>query len=126
MTTDIRQEPPLFSILRWGTYLIASIHMALDDDQLIRFQRDLVQQVGRDGTHGVIIDLAAIDVLDSFAAKALENLARSAGLRGATTVIVGIHPDVASAMVRLGLHADIAFAALDLDDGIAILDDLVQ
>ena len=123
MTIDIRREPPLVSILRWGPYLIASIHTALDDGQLIRFQHDLVQMTGYH-TRGVIIDLAAVDVVDSFATQALGSIARSAGLRGATTVIVGIHPDVASAMVRLGLHVDIAFAALDLDDGIAILDEL--
>ena len=124
MPNDASQQPPLVSILRQGPYLIASIHTALDDGQLTQFQHDLIEQIGRDRSHGVIIDIAAIDVLDSFAAHTLRNLARMASLRGASTVIVGINPDVAFAMVRLGMHPDIAPTALDLDDGIAILDEL--
>ena len=58
--------PALVSILRQGTYLIASIHTALDDSQMIRFQQDLIEQIGRDRSRGVIIDVAALDVLDSF------------------------------------------------------------
>ena len=119
----IRQSPGV-SILRVGPYLIASIHVALDDGQLTRFQHDLVEQIGLYRSHGVVIDLAAIDVLDSFATRTLHNLARMASLRGASTVIVGINPDVALATVRLGMHPDIAPTARDLDDGIAMLDEL--
>ena len=125
MPDDISRRPPPVSILRVGPYLIASVHAALDDGQLSRFQHDLVEQIGRCRSHGVIIDLAAIDVLDSFATCTLRNLARMAGLRGASTVIVGISPDVAFATVRLGMHPDIAATALDLEDGIAMLDALV-
>ena len=121
---DASRQPPLVSILRQGPYLIASIHEALDDGQLTRFQHALVEQVGRHRSHGVIIDLAEIDVLDSFATTTLRNLARMASLRGASTVIVGINPDVAFAMARLGMPADIAPTALDMDDGMAILDEL--
>ena len=124
MADDNSRQPPLVSILRQGPYLFASIHTALDDGQLTRFQHDLVEQIGRDRAHGVIIDLAAIDVLDSFATHTLRSLARMAGLRGASTVIVGINPDIAFALARLGTRADIAPTALDLDDAIAILDEL--
>ena len=124
MTDDTSRQPPLVSILRQGSYLFASIHTALDDGQLTQFQHDLVEQIGRDRAHGVIIDLTAIDVLDSFATHTLRSLARMAGLRGASTVIVGINPDIAFAMARLGMPADIAPTALDLDDAIAILDKL--
>ncbi|HWI00686.1 MAG TPA: hypothetical protein VNT27_10165, partial [Propionibacteriaceae bacterium] len=58
--------PALVSILRQGTYLIASIHTALDDSQMVRFQHDLIDQIGMHRSGGVIIDLAALDVLDSF------------------------------------------------------------
>jgi rsbT antagonist protein RsbS len=124
MTDDTSQPLPLVTILRQGHYLIASIHTALDDGQLTRFQHDLVEQIGRERSHGVIIDLAAMDVLDSFATRTLRNLARMASLRGASTVMVGIHPAVALAMARLGMHQDLALTAFDLDDGIAMLDDL--
>ena len=124
MADDTSRRPPLVSILRQGPYLIASIQVALDDGQLTQFQHDLVEQIGRVRAHGVIIDLAAIDVLDSFATHTLRSLARMAGLRGACTVIVGINPDIAFAMARLGTHPDIAPTALDLDDAITILDEL--
>ena len=92
--------PALVSILRQGPYLIASIHVALDDSQLIKFQRDLIDQIGQYRSRGVIIDVAALDVLDSFAARTLRNIAEMARLRGAVTTIAGIQPDVAFAMVE--------------------------
>ena len=88
----------LVSILRQGSYLIASIHTALDDSQLVRFQRgpDRRRSAGS-GARGVVIDVAALDVLDSFGSRTLRNIAEMARLRGAVTVIVGIQPDVAFA-----------------------------
>ena len=114
-------QPPLVSIMRQGTYLIASIHTALDDGQLLRFQHDLIERVGRDRARGVIIDVAALDVLDSFGTRTLRNLAHMANLRGASTVIVGINPEVAFAMVQLGMNLDTVHTGLDLDEGLAIL-----
>ena len=114
-------QPPLVSILRQGSYLIASIHTALDDSQLERFQRDLIDQVGRYRARGIIIDVAALDVVDSYATHTLRNLAHIAALRGASTVIVGINPDVAYTMVRLGLDLNTVHTALDLDEGLAVL-----
>ncbi|MBA2699888.1 MAG: anti-anti-sigma factor, partial [Nocardioidaceae bacterium] len=75
--------PALVSILRQGSYLIASIHTALNDSQLIRFQQDLIEQIGRYRSMGVIIDVAALDVLDSFGSRTLRNVAEMARLRGA-------------------------------------------
>lgn len=109
------------SILRQGDFLIASIHAALDDTELMRFQADLVDQIGVYRAQGVVIDIAALDVLDSFASKSLRDLAYMARLRGATTVIVGIQPDVAFAVVQLGMHLDI-HTALDLEEGLAFLE----
>ena len=114
-------QPLLVSILRQGNYLIASIHTALDDTQLQRFQHDLIDQVGRYRVKGIIIDVAALDIVDSYATHTLRNLARMAGLRGASTVIVGINPDVAYTMVRLGLNLNTVHTALDLDEGLAVL-----
>jgi rsbT antagonist protein RsbS len=114
--------PRLFSILRQGPYLIASIHTALDDSQLLRFQEDLVQRIGADRARGVVIDVAALDVLDSFASRTLRDLAEMARLRGAVTVVVGIQPEVAFAMVRLGMDTGAVSTALDLEEGLAHLD----
>jgi rsbT antagonist protein RsbS len=114
--------PALVSILRQGSYLVASIHTALDDSQLVRFQQDLVSQIGQHRARGVIIDVAALDVLDSFGSRTLRNIAEMARLRGARTVIVGIQPDVALAMVALGMGTGDVATALDLEEGLAYLD----
>jgi rsbT antagonist protein RsbS len=113
--------PALVSILRQGPYLIASIHTALDDTQLLRFQRDLIGRIGQHRSRGVIIDVAALDVLDSFAAHTLRNIAEMARLRGAVTTIVGIQPDVAFAMVELGLDTGSVPTALDLEEALEYL-----
>ena len=115
-------SPRLFSILRQGPYLIASVHTALDDSQLVRFQRDLVERIGADRARGVVIDVAALDVLDSFGSRTLRDIAEMARLRGAVTVIVGIQPDVAFAMVELGMDTGSVTTALDLEEGLAELD----
>jgi rsbT antagonist protein RsbS len=114
--------PRLFSILRQGPYLIASIHTALDDSQLVRFQQDLVERIGADRARGVIIDVAALDVLDSFGTRTLRDMAEMARLRGAVTVVVGIQPDVAFAMVELGMDTGSVLTALDLEEGLEDLD----
>jgi rsbT antagonist protein RsbS len=118
--------PRLFSILRQGPFLIASIHTALDDSQLLRFQEDLVQRIGSDRARGVVIDVAALDVLDSFAARTLRDLGEMARLRGAVTVVVGIQPEVAFAMVRLGMDTGPVSTALDLEEGLSRLDRLLS
>ena len=117
--------PALVSILRQGCYLIASIHTALDDSEMIRFQEDLIARIGSQRARGVIIDVAALDVLDSFGSRTLRNIAEMARLRGATTVIVGIQPDVAFAMVTLGMGTGSVYTALDLEEGLAYLDSRV-
>jgi rsbT antagonist protein RsbS len=117
----VDEGPGLVSILRQGDNLIASIHTALDDSEMVRFQRNLIDQIGQDRARGVIIDVAALDVLDSFGARTLRTLAEMARLRGAETVIVGIQPDVAFSMVSLGLGTGTVHTALDLEEGLAYL-----
>ncbi len=115
--------PALVSILRQGSYLVASVHTALDDSQMVRFQHDLIEQIGKHRSRGVIIDVAALDVLDSFGSRTLRNIAEMARLRGALTVIVGIQPDVAMAMVQLGMGTGSVATALDLEEGLLFLDE---
>ncbi len=116
--------PKLVSILRQGPYLIASVHTALDDTQMVRFRDDLVEQIGRHRSRGVIIDVAALDVLDSFGARTLRTIGELARLRGAVTVIVGIQPDVAFAIVALGMSTGTLVTALDLEEGLEHLDSI--
>ena len=117
--------PAPVSILRQGPYLVASIHTALDDTQMVGFRHDLIDAIGHQRARGVIIDVAALDVLDSFGSRTLRRIAEMARLRGAATVIVGVQPDVAFAMVRLGLGPGTVPTALDLEEGLVHLDTLV-
>ena len=119
-----RSAPPLVSILKQGDYLIASIHTALDDSELRRFQHDVVDQIGQKRARGLIIDIAALDVLDSYGSTCLRNIAEMARLRGAETVLVGMQPDVAFAMVTLGLSMQGLHTALDLEEGLQGLGEL--
>ena len=115
----------LVSVLRQGDFLIASIHTALDDEEMVRFQRDVVGRIGKERSRGIIIDVAALDVLDSFGSRCLHSLAHMARLRGAETVIVGIQPEVAFAMVQLGTDLEI-HTALDLEEGLERLEELTS
>ena len=110
------------AILRQGDYLIASIQSDLSDSEVLEFRSELTDLVGRHRVRGIVIDVAALDVIDSFVARSLRSIVLAAKLRGAETVIVGIQPDVAIAMVhfRLNLHA--LRVALDLDEARALLD----
>jgi len=117
--------PALVSILRQGPYLIASINTALDDSELLRFQQDLIRQIGQHRSRGVIIDVAALDVLDSFGSRTLRNIGEMARLRGAVTVLVGIQPDVAFTMVELGMDTGGVLTALDLEEGLEYLGGIV-
>lgn len=109
-------------ILKQGNYLIASIQSALSDADLVQLREGIVQRVGKFRSQGVIIDVTALDVMDSFATRTLRDIAHMIRLRGAETVIVGIQPEVAFAMVQLGLTLEGVAAALDLEEGLAYLD----
>jgi rsbT antagonist protein RsbS len=117
-------KPLNVSILTQGRYLIVSIHTALDDSQMVQLQEDLIAQVGRQRSLGVIVDVAALDVLDSFGTRTLSQLSHMARLRGAEMVVVGIAPEVAIAMVRLSLQMDFVHTALDLEEGLERLGEL--
>jgi len=108
-------------ILKQGDVLIACIQAALSDKDLIRLRDDLADRVGQFRSSGVVIDVSALDVLDSFATRTLRGIAQMTKLRGAKTVIVGVQPEVAMAMVQLGLTLDDVLTALDLDEGLALI-----
>jgi rsbT antagonist protein RsbS len=109
-------------ILKQGLYLIASFPAALSDIDLVHLRDALAEKVGRFRARGVIVDVTVLDVMDSFASRTLQDLAHMTRLRGAETVIVGIQPEVAFAMVQLGLTLEGAATALDLEEGLAFLD----
>ena len=108
-------------ILKQGLFLIATIQAALSDADLVQLRSALVHQVVRSRSLGVIVDVTAMDVLDSFASRTLLEISHMIRLRGADTVIVGIQPEVAFAMVQLGLTLEDIPTALDLEEGLAYL-----
>jgi len=109
-------------ILKQGAYLIASVQAALTDSDLLALQRRLCDQVGEYRARGVVVDVTPMDVLDSFASRTLRTIAHTVKLRGAQTVIVGIQPEVAFAMVQLGIRLEGIATAIDLEEGLAYLD----
>jgi rsbT antagonist protein RsbS len=108
-------------ILKLGDYLIASIQSAPIDADLAGLEDDLARQVGELRSRGVVVDVTAAEVMDSFTIRTLLDIAQVSKLRGAETVIVGLKPEVAFAMVQLGLRLDGVATALDLEEGLAIL-----
>lgn len=110
------------AILQQGDYLIASIQSDLTDRQVVALRDELTERVGRQRARGIIVDVGAMDVIDSFVARSLRSIAVTAKLRGADTVVVGIRPDVAIALVQFDLNLEPLHAALDLDEALELLD----
>jgi len=108
-------------ILKQGNILIATIQSALADKDLINLQNDLSHQVIQYRANGVVIDITELDVMDSFSTRTLRNIASILKLRGANTIIVGMQPDVAYAMVQLGLTLPDIKTARDLEEGLILL-----
>ncbi|MBV9321941.1 MAG: STAS domain-containing protein [Mycobacterium sp.] len=108
-------------ILKQGSILIATVQAALSDSDTERLRQDLMERVSRFRAQGIIVDVTAIDVMDSFAARSIRTITHMTRLRGADTVIVGLQPEVAFAMVQLGLAFDDMNTALDLEEGLALL-----
>jgi rsbT antagonist protein RsbS len=109
------------TILRQADFLIASVQADLTDSQVVALRDELAARVGRYRTRGVIVDVTALDVIDSFVARSLRSIADTARLRGAETIVVGIQPDVAIAMVHFALNLESLRTALDLDEALALL-----
>ena len=108
-------------VLTQGDILIASVQSAVTDAELMQLQDDLAHKVGEERARGVVIDVTVLDVMDSFATRTLRTIAHMTRLRGADCVIVGIRPDVAMAMVQLGLTLEDIETGRDLDEGLELL-----
>src|SRR5829696_7708932 len=116
---DARRVPGRVAILRQRDYLIATVQGDLSDEEIVALRDDLAERVGRYRARAIIVDVTAFDV---FVARSLRALAITARLRGARTVVVGIQPDVAIAMVQFRIDLAPLVTALDLDEALRILD----
>lgn len=113
-------------ILKQGAILIATLQPSLTDTDFVALGKELLTRVGVDRIKGVIVDVGSLDVIDSFSARTLRNIADTVGLRGARMVVVGIQPEIAFSMVQLGLTLQNTWTALDLDDGLILLEQGAQ
>jgi rsbT antagonist protein RsbS len=111
----------LVPIMKQGNFLIASIQGALSDAELVALRDQLVGKVRQFRSSAVLIDVTVLDIMDSFAARTLRSIANMTKLLGAKTIVVGIQPDVALSMVQLGLTLEGTIIALDLEDGLSVL-----
>ena len=109
------------ALLRQGDALIAAIQSDLTDGEVVQLRDEVTDRVGRERLDAIIIDVSALDVIDSFVARALRGMAISARLRGADTLVVGIQPDVAIAMAHFDLNLEPLLTATDLDEALALL-----
>lgn len=108
-------------ILKVGNVLIASIQVALHDASAVQFKDDLLEKIHATKARGVIIDLTAIDVVDSFIGRMIADIAAMSGLMGARVVLTGLQPAVAITLVELGLELNGVLTALNLEKGLAMM-----
>ncbi len=113
-------------ILKIGDILIASIQVALHDASAVQFKDDLLQKIHASRTRGVIIDLTALDVVDSFIGRLIADIAAMAGLMGTRVVLTGLQPAVAITLVELGLELPRVITALNLEKGLSVLQRLTE
>ncbi|MHC1636499.1 MAG: STAS domain-containing protein [Candidatus Methanospirareceae archaeon] len=105
-------------ILQIENTLIASIQIPLHDKLALSFQRDLLKSIEKTGAKGLIIDISAIDVVDSFITRVLVEIAKMVALMGVKTVIVGMRPEISITLVEFGVQFDGIETALDLESGL--------
>ncbi len=108
-------------ILRMGPYLLVTIQVDLHDQLVLQLQDDLAERIVRDRARGVLIDISALDMVDSFMGRMLASVATMARVLDAVTVVVGMRPAVAITLVELGLELRGVRTALNIDLGIRML-----
>jgi rsbT antagonist protein RsbS len=108
-------------ILRIGSTLLVSIQIDLHDAVAEGFQADVLSAIEERGTTGLVVDISGLDMVDTYVARILAETGRMAKLMGTSTVLVGMRPEVAATLVRMGYGLEGVRTALDLDDGLALL-----
>jgi len=112
-------------ILRIGPTLLVTIQVELHDAVAEAFQESLLTAIERGGATGLVVDISALDMVDSYVARILAETGRMAKLMGTDTVLVGMRPEVAATLVRMGYGMEGVRTALNLDDGLALLGHIV-
>jgi rsbT antagonist protein RsbS len=110
-------------ILRLGRFLLVTIQLEMDDAIASRLQEDLTEEIERTGAHGVLIDISALQIVDSFIGRMIGNISTMSNLMNARTVLVGMQPAVAITLVELGLQMPGVRTALNVERGLAVLNE---
>ena len=108
-------------ILKIGSTLLVTIQIELHDTVVDSFQNDVLEEIEKKGASGLIIDISALETVDSYVARMLANTGKMAKLMGTETVIVGMRPAVAATLVRMGYFMQGIETALSLEEGLALL-----
>src|SRR5215831_4845932 len=107
-------------ILKLGPTLLATIQIELHDTVVDGFQNDVLEEIERTGAKGLIIDISALETVDSYVARMLVNTGKMAKLMGTETIIVGMRPAVAAPLVRMGYFMHGIHTALSLEEGLEL------
>jgi rsbT antagonist protein RsbS len=113
-------------ILRIGDCLLVSIQVDMHDRLAMALQDDLTQRIVADRAHGVMIDISALEIVDSFIGRMLNNIAAMSRVLDAVTVVVGMRPAVAITLVELGLTLTGVRTALNVDKGLAMIRNIID
>ncbi|MFQ6008399.1 MAG: STAS domain-containing protein [Candidatus Zixiibacteriota bacterium] len=113
-------------ILRLQNILLTSIQVDLNDEETLAFQHDVLEEINRTEAKGIVIDITALDVVDSFMARVLNQTAAMARMLGAEVVVCGMQPDVALTLVEMGCELTGVETALNLDQGFDKLQRLIR
>jgi rsbT antagonist protein RsbS len=113
-------------ILKMGQYLLVTVQVDLYDKLALTLERDLVQMVSKTGAKGVLIDISAVEIVDSFMGKILNNIAQMTKVLDAETVVVGMQPAIAITLVELGLPLKGVYTALNVEKGMELLQEKIK
>jgi len=113
-------------ILRMGRTLLVSIQVDMHDQLAMQLQDDLTSRIVGDRANGVLIDISSLDVVDSFIGRMISNIAAMSRVLDAQTVVVGMQPAVAITLVELGLQLEGVRTALNVEKGIALLQEATE
>jgi rsbT antagonist protein RsbS len=108
-------------ILRMGEFLLVTIQVDMQDQLAMRLQDDLTHEIARKSARGVLIDISALEMVDSFIGRMISDISGMARILDATTVVVGMQPAVAITLVELGLSLTGVATALNVDLGMQLL-----
>ena len=113
-------------IIKLEDLLLVSIQVALHDNLVIQLQDDISNSIKKFDSKGLVIDVSGVEIMDSFIARSINDMAKQAKLMGTETVIVGIRPEIAITLVEMGLEMDAAQTALNLENAMKIINELTH